>query len=506
MPFQVTRSNRIALLIWLVAMAPLLLLMRHAAWADNGLYGGTAHGNPATGVRRDPTLPTGSCRQCHTGHGAQNFGLWAADDNNLCFTCHGSAARTYPGQTGYQAGGHSASTSMHDSRPVGLCVQCHNPHGTGDTRGAYPKLTGQLEEQACFICHGDGPRPANAANIQARVTSPYAHRVADYERLHDDWNESNAMAFNPNPLMSGANRHVECADCHNPHSARTATRPVRSSNIGEMLLGGWGVRPTFPAAAWTEPLTYTVERFTDTTKLEYYLCLKCHSNWSWGTAAPFTTDGTRQTNMALEINPANPAYHNVTGQAAVDVPSDDVIFGTATPPDYANGWGPNSALACTDCHADALAAGNARGAHGSTHNYLLKKRFKASAGALDNTGATGTQNDLCFECHHWNTYGAGGIGTGTNFSAGAVNLHALSSHAQAGCFSCHAAIPHGFKRKHMIVYATDEAPYYQGDPLDYVMRRGGIVAYAPADGSAYTANNCQTGCHHTDANPVNPLP
>jgi predicted CXXCH cytochrome family protein len=505
-----TRSNCITILRGLPALAILLLSLALFAWADNGRYGDSAHGNPTTGARRDLTLSAGNCLQCHDGHGTnpRNFGLWTENDNNLCFTCHGNEARTYPGQTGFQAGGHSASTAEFDGRPVGLCVQCHNPHGAGDAGGAYPLLTARLEEQACFRCHGSGPRPLHAADIESRTDQPYAHRVMDTERLHHDWNESTAVASNPHPLLSGANRHVECADCHNAHSVRSATRPMRSSNIGEMLLGAWGVRPTFPTAPWTAPLTYTIEPFTDTTKLEYYLCLKCHSNWAWGTTAPFTMDGTRQTNIAMEINPANPAFHNVTGQAAIDVPSDDVIFGTATPPDYANGWGPNSAMACTDCHADDPAAGNARGPHGSPNNFLLKKRFKAETGAFDNTGAAGTQNDLCFECHNWNTYGSGGGGSATNFRKENDNLHAKSEHAAYGCFYCHSAVPHGFKRKHMIVYATDEAPYYQGEPLNNAAEQGGIVAYEPAAGGAYTDNNCQTGCHenHQQANPVNPLP
>ena len=99
---------------------------------------------------------------------------------------------------------------------------------------------------------------------------------------------------------------------------------------------------------------------------------------------------------------------------------------------------------------------------------MLKKRFKAVSGALDNTGQEGTQGDLCFECHDWNTYSKNASGDNTNFytsagGSGGRNLHAKPGHsAKSGCFTCHAAVIHGFKRKHFITYEVDGTPYYKG--------------------------------------------
>lgn len=480
MSFQVGKLQ-ICLAIVLLAAAsmPIELI------ADNGYFAQTAHGNPTTGVQRDPAQPRGNCVQCHTGHGQdpQDFGLWTADDNNLCFTCHPNALRTYTGQTLYSACGHAVSTSTLNNQPVGRCVQCHNPHGAGDSRGVFPHSTARLEEQTCYACHGAGFRPTNALDIQTQTIKPYAHRVGNFERLHDDNAEFSSVAVNPNPLLSGANRHVECMDCHNTHFARGTARPAQSSNISEMQLGSWGVRPTYSGTPWTSPTSYVPLSFQDTaTNYEYYLCLKCHSNWSWGTSAPYTTDGTQETNVAMEISPANPAYHNVTGQASLSVPAE--TGGT-----YLSPWTRGSAMACSDCHASDQAP-SIRGPHGSTYNFMLKKPFQAKQGLSGNTGTTGTQSHLCFSCHDWNTYGSGN-GNATNYTSNRRNLHLFVNHQTAnGCFQCHSVVPHGFKRKHMIVYVSDGPPYFIGGT-------NGIMSYTHAIPGQYSRQNCSTtsGCH-----------
>lgn len=493
--------------IWLAA---LVVAWPVGALADGGVFAQTKHGSPTLGVQRDLTLPKGNCVQCHTNHGDNplDFGLWTINDNTLCFTCHSTALRSYSGQTGITLSGHATSLSTLNQIPVGRCVQCHNPHGAGDTRGPFPNLAARPEEQVCYTCHGTGFRPQGAVDIQTPSTKRYAHSVSSYERLHNDAAEFSSAATSPNPLLSGANRHVECEDCHNTHVGKTARRPDRSSNIGEVLLGSWGVRPVY-GGAWMAAPSYIPERFQSTaTEYESFLCFKCHSSYAFGNAAPYTSDGMLETDSAMEFNPANASFHNVTGQPSISVPTEAFVNGTARPPAYINQWDPKSAMACTDCHTSDPGSGGARGAHGSSYAFVLKKRFKAQAAASDNTGSAGTQSDLCFDCHDWNTYGSGGTGTDTNFSQGTDNLHRLAAHANAGCFQCHSAVPHGFKRKHMIAYVSDGAPYYQSDATNYVLTKGGIEAYQPALGGAYTQNNCKAGCHegHQHSTPVNPLP
>lgn len=512
MPQQVTAQRPIpnARLASRLALAVLVVGLPVGVLADGGVFTQTKHGSPTLGVQRDTSLPKGNCVQCHTNHGDNplDFGLWTENDNNLCFTCHTAALRSYGGQTATALSGHATSLSTLNQAPVGRCVQCHNPHGATDTRGLFPNLAARPEEQVCYSCHGSSFRPQGAVDIETPSTKHYSHAVSSYERLHNDSAEFASVSTSPNPLLSGANRHVECGDCHNTHVGKTARRSDRSSNIGEVLLGSWGVRPVY-GAAWMAAPSYVPERFQSTaTEYESFLCFKCHSGYAFGNAAPYTSDGILETDTAMEVNPANPAYHNVTGQPAISVPTEDFVNGTARPPAYINQWEPNSAMACTDCHTSDPSSGSVRGTHGSNYAFALKKRFKAQASALDNTGSTGTQSDLCFDCHDWNTYGQGGSGTDTNFSKGSENLHRMSEHARAGCFQCHSAVPHGFKRKYMIAYVADGAPYYQSDPTNYVLKKGGIEAYQPAQGGGYTENNCKAGCHegHQNSTPVNPLP
>jgi predicted CXXCH cytochrome family protein len=369
---------------------------------------------------------------------------------------------------------------------VGYCVQCHNPHGAGSSGKAYNHLTASDEEQVCFACHGAGVSPINALDMQIQMNKLYTHQISYNQGLHDDYAESTSPAVKPNPLLSGSNRHVECADCHNAHFGRQTLHAAQSSNIGDIILGTWGIRPTYSGAQWTTATAYTVQRFQDTaSEYEYYLCLKCHSDWAWGASAPYTKDGVTETNVAVEINPANAAYHNVTGQPVAAVPASN---GGA----YIAPWTHSSAMSCSDCHGSDPAS-SIVGPHASSYSFMLKAPIQARLNAAGNTGTAGTSSHLCFSCHDWNTYGPGGTGTQTNFTDTSLqNLHTQAEHATSnGCFQCHTVVPHGFNRPHMIVYTTDPSPYFIGG-------NQGIVAYTTTNPGAYAETSCTTagtGCH-----------
>jgi hypothetical protein len=120
-------------------------------------------------------------------------------------------------------------------------------------------------------------------------------------------------------LVGGTfNRHAECTDCHNPHrltkkrlfydnnsapdAAGTHLRepgaPVTNIASG-VLRGIWGVEPTTwgSTAFGSDPLTFDVKRGdpgaggnTDVSATyltrEYQLCMKCHSNYAYGSTPP----------------------------------------------------------------------------------------------------------------------------------------------------------------------------------------------------------------------------
>ena len=487
----------------------------------NQAYESTRHGNAATGIWRIADQPRGDCTHCHDEHasrdgvptsgGPYDYLLFKPNNNNLCYTndgtgpCHAGQIRSYFGETTFANSTHGATTSTYNGKPVGWCLQCHTPHGESDAGGLFPNLNKLLEDNVCWPCH-DSFGPPGAVNIKAQNDKQYAHDVTDFSRKHDDWDEWSETSNTPNPKVSGTNRHVECEDCHNDHYSTSGLHTQGNSEIPEVLLGAWGVRPIYGLTPWVTASSYEKVRFTDTVNyFEYYLCLKCHSDWAWGSTPPTTTDGTTQTNHAIEFNPNNPAYHNVTGQLAANVPTDDVVYGTSDPLGYINGWEPNSEMICTDCHSNDESASLATGPHGSIHNYMLKKRFRAVAGGQDNTGQDGTQDDLCFECHDWNTYSRNATNSNTNFAKGHGfrNLHAKVGHTEkSGCFTCHAAVIHGLNRKHLIVYETDGLPYYKGPPGE------GLEAWQHNGERNYQAGDCRASCHtgHENRNPPNPEP
>jgi predicted CXXCH cytochrome family protein len=514
----------ISLILAVFISAGIFIFHTSLSNAAGGFYTSGAHGDADTGVYRISGEPLGDCVHCHYEHasydgahisGTDDYLLFTTNDNGLCFAsdgagpCHADQTDTYFGEVIYNNSTHGYTTVTFNGKPVGWCLQCHTPHGEGDNYGIFPNLNRMLEDNVCWQCH-DAFGPADAVNIKAQNDKPYAHNVTMFSRKHDDWDEWEEMTHTPNPKLSGSNRHVECEDCHNDHYSRSGLHTIGNSEIPEVLLGAWGIRPTYGSTPWVTASSYEKVRFVNTTDyLEYYLCLKCHSDWAWGdddSEAPTTTDGTLQTNHAVEFNPNNPSYHNVIGEPAANVPTDDTVIGTTDSLAYIGGWGPNSEMICTDCHSNDESASLATGPHGSIYNYMLKKRFKAVSGALDNTGQEGTQGDLCFECHDWNTYSKNASGDNTNFYAssgasGGRNLHAKPGHsAKAGCFTCHAAVIHGFKRKHFITYEVDGPPYYKG-PIGE-----GLQAWAHNDNRDYTKNDCRANCHqgHAIANPPDP--
>ena len=486
------------LILCILVVMGIFMLRSTPVSAAGGLYDLTAH---KSAVQRLADEPVGDCTQCHLQHaskdgqyinGTGEHLLFTANDNGLCFTssgvgpCHASQTRSYFGMNTYGVSGHGSDSSSFNGKQVKLCLQCHNPHGDGDGNGLFPNLNNLLEENICMECH-DGIGPSGAANIGIRTGRPYAHDAGDFSRAHDAWDEWQ-NADSGLSIFEGTVRHVECADCHNVHYLKPGLHNEGASEIGDVLLGSWGVMPNYSGLG--PPSSYSVVRFDSANYLEYHLCLKCHSDWAWdNNPPPFTTDSTQQTNQAEEFNPANAAYHNVTGQ--LNAPAHDVVYGATTAPAYIGGWGPNSEMTCTDCHSSG---GGAAGPHGSNENYMLKKRFKAVAGASDNTGTTGTQSDLCFECHDWNTYSMNGTGTDTNFSRsmggmGGGNLHTKTEHGEKGCSMCHAAVVHGFQRKHFIVYETDGPPYYKGPTGK------GLEAWQHNEQNGYRKSDCTVSCH-----------
>lgn len=410
------------------------------------------------------------CTSCHDPHNNQ-FGKFLVKSNAnaaLCTTCHQ--------KSGWQAGAHATSNKAY-TPPGGAattvgehsCRSCHKVHGASSAQ-AY--ILNGAEEATCFACHGS-PALTGAKNIKSSFAKAYKHPTETRTGVHKN-PETDASN------LGNASRHGECWDCHNPHQAKTGTHAAGSNAVGQVLIGQWGVEPSYGATPFVAPSAYARQAFTNTTSFkEYQLCFKCHSSYAYGNTPPTGT-----TDQGIEFNPANPSYHNV-GVAGASSKARTV------PPkatSYVSPWAYNSLMTCSDCHASDSDA-DPRGPHGAANSRILRGAWTS------NTGQSGyVTGQLCFKCHQANVYGAGASESNTDASAfsassGSKNLHALHANKSYVCMDCHAKVPHGTSRARLIVYRTDAAVYRGGSSTR------GINSWTPNPRNYQTSNCSTSGCH-----------
>jgi hypothetical protein len=301
------------------------------------------------------------------------------------------------------------------------------------------------EEALCFACHaaaGPGTDVESAfvatTNTATRILK---HDVAATNGVHRA-GESEGTDF------GGANRHVECEDCHDPHGAARgpATPPVLQQEMSQTP----GADPV-----WSAPGAPAGYNWLTEAEREYQVCFKCHSSftelptyvpdgWDGTTYVPdglrkLTYGGVDQVpdhrDMAREFNPYNESFHPV------------VTIGrnrNIPPGSFVNGWSVDSMVYCTDCHANADPAAGGTGPHGSPLLHLLRGSDEyQTASPADPAQAGG---DLCFNCHDAEDYYTG-RGTDTNFARNRANLH--RQHSNNGtCYLCHDT--HGSEQLHLL--------------------------------------------------------
>ena len=330
------------------------------------------------------------------------------------------------------------------SADTSACAACHRSH-TAQAPKAIEKRW--PEEEVCYTCH-DG---TGAPNIKSQFLKAYKMPITGTAGIHS---LTEARTQDPSSF-SGANRHVECTDCHNPHYAAQGSHSVGSNYAFGPQQGMWGVAASY-SAAWSAPTFSPVDRVT----YQYELCFKCHSSWAYGSSPPLSpSGGFTQTDQAKEFNPLNSAYHPVV---AVGKNPFELWNGTSYASSLIGGFTPTGRMVCVDCHKSET-AGDPAGAHGSTNPFILRGAWSRT------TGQTGTSGHLCFSCHNWSVYGpgSGGGASVTGYSDGSQNLHGLHvgnrnkayNDNPIVCMDCHVAIPHGYNRVHLLGFTGDGAPY-----------------------------------------------
>jgi predicted CXXCH cytochrome family protein len=301
------------------------------------------------------------CTSCHDPHDDTygKFLVVANQASALCQTCH---VKSYWSQSSHRLSNAAWNGAGPNPWPglsgltvaANACGNCHRSHSVGGRRWL---LNAAGEEDNCYPCHNGN---VAAKNVQAEFNKLSRHPVSGNTGVHD--------AAEPGVIQS---RHVECADCHNPH----ATNTLGGEPPGSLA----GVRGITITGTEVKPVAF-----------EYQVCFRCHAD-STGKPAPLIARQIAQTNVRLEFDPANPSHHAVAGPGrSANVPS-------LLPP-----WTTASVLRCRDCHNNDAGPGaggiGPGGPHGSTHPPLLERRYVTT----DRTTESAANYALCYKCHNRN--------------------------------------------------------------------------------------------------------
>lgn len=401
-------------------------------------YTGSAHEYAISStMRRDSQVFYSDCSKCHNGRRSE-----VAVFSGMTTATHDRDVRRIYASLG---------TSLTDGNDENFCYRCHS--ATTDTSpGGGP---------AKAVANKDYYRTASmstgAEKIFALFQKTYKHNVAGYTGTHKPSATDETSAY------LTANRHVECADCHNVHAA-TAAAPLR---------GATGIDPTTPAAGSTP--TYTVVTVTDPDQ-QYKVCFKCHTNWAGY--------GTGTTNLAVDFNTSNDSFHWVekdkftyavntgTGRGIWKlaqfnlnaVPTQGTkkyveVMMPRTGITYDHATLRTLPLRCSDCHGSDGSDGGVNvpeGPHGSTVANILKVPAGSPYTTWNATTSSLTGDTWCLNCHDPTFANSG-------FKPSAGHLYGGSGKHQRACQYCHLAIPHGSgsqgagaanQRKHLLKPTT----------------------------------------------------
>ena len=363
------------------------------------------------------------CTSCHNAHDDQfgKFLVTPQENGELCLSCHI--------KDGWSASSHSISSASWNGEAISshACQSCHVPHAAD---GKERLLRNRIEEDVCFTCH-DGL--VAAQNIEAEFRKFSRHPVGDNTGMHD-----------PGEAGIANTRHVECADCHNPHAASSIGIPS-----GPLTM----VRGINITGNEVNPITS-----------EYEVCFRCHADSVNKPPAltPRVWDGIDGTNLRLELATSNPSYHPVLGIAA----------NTNSPSLRGMSVTPGSTIDCKDCHGNDDINGPT-GSHGSNFSPLLVRQNISR----DRTPESPSAYALCYGCHNRTS-----ILANESFPLHSTHI------ANAPCTACHD--PHGSDRPRLINFdASIISPNSSGE-LEY-----------RSNGSGTFSGSCALSCHNRDHNP-----
>jgi len=533
------------------------------ASADGELFSPpTAYVATRRGGEPDPALPLDAsgklqCTTCHNPHLSDpakflRHGLTQVTDTAssgpgaiLCLQCHD--------KSGWIGSAHQSLASADEQYKVGnylgkegavwqhACLNCHDTHtvagakhllkeGTDST--LTPKEGGNpAQEETCYLCH----TTANDSNVSVSnnrppdIKSEFAKNyhmpiTAGEQGISGETHSVQDADLIESAVNLGAQRHVECSDCHNPHRTGTGTHnhsaPHNNTVAADSPLNGiWGVEPSFagPTAFRGSGIITASISYQLSTPInrEYQLCLKCHSSYAYGETPPnlknFSGGGsygengvTQSTDQAKEFNTNNASAHPVIHATGRTLAQRNITSGNPWLAPFTQVG--TQTMYCSDCHGantpattTTPTAGTPWGPHGSTNAFVLKGQWNIND-SPPNAGL------LCFRCHKQSVY-AGGSGSSarqTGFYGsvmmGNQNLHRYHAGRLGNnykCALCHSAVPHGWNgNPDNPLYGT--ANYAKAllverdDPTPYRTSETRLLVDSWASSGSWSFGNCRT--------------
>jgi predicted CXXCH cytochrome family protein len=388
------------------------------------------------------------CTSCHDPHNDQ-YGNFLVQDNSkagLCLNCHvlsdwansghGLSGATLPAVVARLVATQSSSsiskTAKATAKPMTVsaagCAACHVPHAAG---GKASLTWFTVPEKNCFSCHNGGGPGLNLADEFNKIS---VHPIS----LNSDSHSSAEDPINP------PERHVTCADCHNPHAA--------NKNLGGPVAGSGSLAGVKGVAAGGS----VVRNITR----EYELCFRCHGDSAARGPARVPRQFV-QTNTRIQFNPGNTSFHPIeTVGKNPSVPS-------LIPPLTAS-----SVVTCEDCHNNDQGPGNGgsgpKGPHGSAFVPLLERRLLLA----DGTPYNPDDSALCYKCHNSMVVDSD---LPTSWSGHRKHIEVY----RAACTTCHDS--HASSQPHLINFNTI-----------YVQPNNGVLRYVS---TGLNHGSCTLTCH-----------
>ncbi|MCX6273571.1 MAG: NapC/NirT family cytochrome c [Bacteroidetes bacterium] len=364
------------------------------------------------------------CTSCHDPHKNLTYDFLVATTENstLCLNCHqinnwafSSHRNSTATWTGRGPNPWTHTPESFNTVSKNACENCHSPHNAG---GKAQLMNYHVEESNCLTCHS-GSVASGGRNIQVQLSKTYKHNVNAYTGIHDPGEPALVRA-----------KHVECSDCHNPHSSNADD--ASAPNVKGSMYGVKGVNNSgMPVSS---------------AQYEYEICFRCHSSNAVTGAA--TSRQVIQTDKRLQFASNNISYHPVeTKGRNMDVP------GLISPLTV------NSMIYCSDCHA-SNGVGSPAGPHGSVYPQILKEQYSKAENVNESAGAYA----LCYSCHSRSEYIQD---NGDNVRRKIHYKHVVG--VKTSCSTCHD--PHGIsvtqgipgRNSHLINFSTGVVSPFNGN-------------------------------------------